>query len=78
MNQGGIMSVHPMKIARVAKDLNQEALAKICDVSRQTIGLIEAGKVQPLPGPLHQRLPRPWTKPWTIVFWPGPQDEGEN
>lgn len=32
-----------MKIARVENDLSQEQLAEIVGVSRQTIGLIEAG-----------------------------------
>ena len=36
-----------MKIARVEKDLSQEELAKVVGVSRQTIGLIEAGKYNP-------------------------------
>ncbi|MGG3890498.1 helix-turn-helix transcriptional regulator [Metabacillus fastidiosus] len=36
-----------MKVVRVEKDLSQEQLAKIVGVSRQTIGLIEAGKYNP-------------------------------
>lgn len=36
-----------MKMARVEKDLSQEALAKVVGVSRQTIGLIESGKYNP-------------------------------
>lgn len=36
-----------MKIARIEKDLSQEQLAEIVGVSRQTIGLIEAGNYNP-------------------------------
>ncbi len=36
-----------MKVARVEKDLTQDDLAKRIGVSRQTIGLIEAGKYNP-------------------------------
>ena len=36
-----------MKVARVEKDLTQDDLAKQIGVSRQTIGLIEAGKYNP-------------------------------
>jgi putative transcriptional regulator len=36
-----------VKLARVAKDLTQEQLAIKVGVTRQTIGLIEAGKYNP-------------------------------
>ena len=36
-----------MKAARAAKDLSQEQLAKLCDVSRQTISAIEKGDYNP-------------------------------
>lgn len=36
-----------VKLARVAKDLTQEQLADKVGVTRQTIGLIEAGKYNP-------------------------------
>ncbi|MCI6926402.1 helix-turn-helix transcriptional regulator [Butyricicoccus porcorum] len=36
-----------MKLARVEKDLSQEALAKRVGVTRQTISMIEAGKFNP-------------------------------
>jgi putative transcriptional regulator len=36
-----------MKIARIENDLSQEQLAEIVGVSRQTIGLIEAGNYNP-------------------------------
>ncbi len=36
-----------MKIARIECDMNQEELAKAVGVTRQTIGLIEAGNYNP-------------------------------
>ncbi|MBR3765479.1 MAG: helix-turn-helix transcriptional regulator [Clostridia bacterium] len=36
-----------MKIARIEKDLSQEQLAEKLGVTRQTIGLIEAGSYNP-------------------------------
>lgn len=36
-----------MKLARVALDLSQEQLAQRVGVTRQTIGMIEAGKFNP-------------------------------
>jgi len=36
-----------LKIARVENDLTQQELADLVDVTRQTIGLIEAGKYNP-------------------------------
>ena len=36
-----------MKAARAGKDLSQEDLAKLCDVSRQTISAIEKGDYNP-------------------------------
>ena len=36
-----------MKVARVEKDISQEQLAEKIGVSRQTIGMIEAGKFNP-------------------------------
>ena len=36
-----------MKIARVEKEISQEQLAKMVGVTRQTIGMIEAGKFNP-------------------------------
>lgn len=41
------MSVNKIKLARIAMDLSQEELAKIVNVTRQTIGLIEAGNYNP-------------------------------
>ena len=36
-----------LKLARVEKNLTQEELADLAGVTRQTIGLIEAGKYNP-------------------------------
>ena len=36
-----------LKAARAAKDLSQEQLAQLVGVTRQTIGMIEAGKYIP-------------------------------
>lgn len=36
-----------MKMARIEKDLSQEQLAAKVGVTRQTIGMIEAGKFNP-------------------------------
>ena len=36
-----------MKAARAGKDLSQEQLARLCDVSRQTISAIEKGDYNP-------------------------------
>lgn len=36
-----------MKIARLEKDLSQEQLAQIVNVTRQTISMIESGKYNP-------------------------------
>jgi putative transcriptional regulator len=36
-----------LKVARAEKDLSQEELAKLADVTRQTIGSIESGEYCP-------------------------------
>jgi len=36
-----------LKLARVEKGLSQQELADLCEVTRQTIGLIEKGKYNP-------------------------------
>lgn len=36
-----------IKLARIEKDLTQQELADLVGVTRQTIGLIEAGKYNP-------------------------------
>jgi putative transcriptional regulator len=42
-----IKIANKLKIARTAVDLTQEELAMLAGVTRQTIGLIEAGKYNP-------------------------------
>lgn len=36
-----------MRIARIEKDMSQEQLAVVTEVTRQTIGMIEAGRFNP-------------------------------
>lgn len=43
----GKMKNKRMKIARIEQDISQEELASLVGVTRQTIGLIEAGKYNP-------------------------------
>lgn len=42
-----IVIKNKLKLARTEKDLTQEQLASLVDVTRQTIGLIEANKYNP-------------------------------
>lgn len=39
--------VNRVKLARIENDLTQEELARLVDVTRQTIGLLEKGKYNP-------------------------------
>lgn len=63
-----------LKIARVEKDLSQEELANIIGVTRQTIGLIEAGKYNPS---LNLCLEICWATDKTLndLFWREDNDE---
>jgi hypothetical protein len=45
--RGEYMKNKRMKIARIENDMKQEDLAKAVGVTRQTIGLIEAGDYNP-------------------------------
>jgi len=45
--RGEYMKNKRMKIARIENDMKQEDLAKSVGVTRQTIGLIEAGDYNP-------------------------------
>ena len=45
-----------MKIARIEKDFSQEQLAETVGVTRQTIGMIEAGKFNPSPPAVYRNL----------------------
>ena len=48
MQEGGTSLKNlKLKAARAAKDLSQEQLAQLVGVTRQTIGMIEAGKYNP-------------------------------
>ena len=42
-----IVVTNRLKLARVGKNLTQQELADLAGVTRQTIGLIEAGKYNP-------------------------------
>lgn len=57
-----------LKIARVESDLSQEELAKLVGVTRQTIGLVEAGGYNP---PLNLCLQICWAtnKSLDELFW---------
>jgi putative transcriptional regulator len=41
------MDTMKLKLARIEKQLSQEELADLVDVTRQTIGLIEKGRYNP-------------------------------
>lgn len=68
------MAVHKMKLARVAREMSQEDLAKSCGVTRQTIGLIEAGKFNPSLA-LCIKIAKNLESTLDALFWP--QEEGE-
>ena len=61
-----------MKIARVERKLSQQELADLCEVTRQTIGLIEKGKYNPTLN-LCIRIARVLDKTLNDLFW----DENE-
>lgn len=62
-----------LKMARVEKDLSQEDLANMVGVTRQTIGLIEAGKYNPS---LNLCLEICWATEKTLndLFWKEEKD----
>lgn len=62
------MAVSRVKLARVAKDWSQEDLAQAVEVTRQTIGLIEAGKYNPTLN-LCLRLAKVLGKTLDELFW---------
>ncbi len=41
------MGINRIKLARMEKDITQQELGKLCNVTRQTIGLIESGNYNP-------------------------------
>jgi len=57
-----------LKIARVENRLSQQELADLCDVTRQTIGLIEKGKYNPTLN-LCIRISRVLNKTLNDLFW---------
>ena len=57
-----------MKVARVEKSLSQQELADLCDVTRQTIGLIEKGKYNPTLN-LCIRIAQVLDKTLNDLFW---------
>lgn len=63
-----------LKVARVEKDITQAQLAEKIKVTRQTIGLIEAGKYNPTLS-LCIAICRALGKTLDDLFW---EDEDEN
>lgn len=63
-----------MKIARIECDLNQQDLAEIIGVTRQTIGLIEAGNYNPSLN-LCVAICRALGKTLNDLFWEEVKDE---
>ena len=62
-----------LKLARVGSGLTQAQLANRVGVTRQTIGLIEAGGYNPTLA-LRIRLARATGKTLDQLFWPGGND----
>lgn len=63
-----------LKMARVENNLSQEELANIVGASRQTIGLIEAGKYNPSLN-LCIAICRATGKTLNDLFWEEEEDE---
>lgn len=63
-----------MKVARVQKDLTQEELADIVGVTRQTIGMIEAGNYNPTLN-LCVEICKALDKTLDDLFWENEQDK---
>jgi len=57
-----------LKIARIEKGFSQQALADLCEVTRQTIGLIEKGKYNPTLN-LCIRIAQVLDKTLNDLFW---------
>ncbi len=70
------MSIGRVKLARVKKDLSQQELADLCEVTRQTIGLIEAGNYNPSLG-LCLKICRALDATLDELFWKEKEDEKE-
>lgn len=63
-----------MKIARIECDMNQEDLAKLVGVTRQTIGLIEAGDYNPTLN-LCLAICKALNKTLNDLFWEEPYEK---
>lgn len=74
LNGGDPLRNKRLKMARVEKDLSQEELANMVGVTRQTIGLIEAGKYNPS---LNLCLEICWATGKTLndLFWKEADDD---
>ena len=66
-----------MKVARVQKDLTQEELADTVGVTRQTIGMIEAGNYNPSLN-LCIEICRALNKTLDDLFWENEQAENNS
>lgn len=65
-----------IKIARIEADMNQSDLAKAVGVTRQTIGLIEAGDYNPTLN-LCIKICKTLNKTLNDLFWEEMKDEEE-
>lgn len=66
-----------MKIARMERDMNQEALAKAVGVTRQTIGMIESGNYNPTLN-LCIAICDALGKTLNDLFWLTPEERGDS
>ncbi len=66
-----------LKIARIESDMNQEDLANAVGVTRQTIGLIEAGNYNPTLN-LCIAICKALGKTLNDLFWEELDDEKDN
>lgn len=71
-----IVIKNKLKLARVEKDLTQEQLADLVGVTRQTIGLIEAGKYNPSLK-LCLAMSKVLDKRLDELFWIGGENNGK-
>ena len=71
MNKQGNMK---LKLARIEKKLNQQELADLVDVTRQTIGLIEKGNYNPSLN-LCIKIAKALDRTLDQLFWMENQDE---
>jgi putative transcriptional regulator len=62
-----------MKLARIEKNLNQQELADLVDVTRQTIGLIEKGNYNPTLN-LCIKIAKALDRTLDQLFWEEDQD----